>query len=75
MTNQALGGLQQIPHAYTQPDLVDDLVRVFDVDGIFDCPCAGLVEVVGRDLDQVFNRRLEMDESVTPSKMVIDIQG
>jgi hypothetical protein len=54
---------------------VDDLVRVFDVDGIFDCPCAGLVEVVGRDLDQVFNRRLEMDESVTPSKMVIDIQG
>lgn len=74
MTDQALGGLQQIPHAYAQANLVDDLVRVLDVDGIFDCPCAGLVEVFGRDLDQVFNRRLEMDKFDASSRMQMYIQ-
>lgn len=51
VTNETLGCLEQIPHRDTQADLVYHLVRVFDVDGIFDRLCAFLDEILGRDLN------------------------
>jgi hypothetical protein len=58
VTNETLGCLEHIPHGYTQPNLVYDLVGILDVDGILDRLCAFLAEVLGRDLYQIFNRCL-----------------
>lgn len=62
VTNQSFGGLEQIPHADAQPNLVYDFICILDVDRIFDRPCASLVEVFWCNLNQIFNRCLYIYE-------------
>lgn len=58
MTNQALRGLQEIPHAQAESNLLNDLIRVLRIDSIFERLGAGLAEISRWDLNQIFDRRL-----------------
>ena len=58
MTNKSFGCLQDIPQTYTKAYILNDLVRVFGVDGVLDCLYTWLPEFLRRDLNQIFNRRL-----------------
>ena len=53
MTNEAFGCAYDVVETEAEACLVDYLVRIFAVDVVFDGLCAGLVEVLGRDLDQI----------------------
>jgi hypothetical protein len=75
VTNETLGCLEHIPHGYTQPNLVYDLVGILDVDGILDRLCAFLAEVLGRDLYQIFNRCLCILSVQNSASSAIGLRG
>ena len=53
MADEALGGPQQVVHAYAEADLLDHAVGVLGVDVVLDGDPALLVELRRRDLHQV----------------------
>lgn len=53
MTDEPVGGRENIVQTDAEADLLDDFVGVLEVDVVFDGYLGVLVEVFGFDLDQV----------------------
>ena len=53
MADEAVADLKEVVHADAEPDLLDDLVRVFLVDLVFDFIAAAFVELEGGYLNEV----------------------
>lgn len=58
MTDEAVGCLYDIVQAYAQSDILDNPIRILGIDCIFDGLCAGFLEFLWRDLDQIFDGSL-----------------
>lgn len=53
VTNHAFADLENVPQADTKANIIDDLVRVFGVDLVFECVNGGLGEVLWVDYYEV----------------------
>lgn len=58
VTNHTLADLEDVPQAYAEANIVDDLVRVFGVDLVFECVDRALGEVLWVDYHEVGERGL-----------------